>query len=314
MAPPTATSLELCDRLLLAAQFHAREAVTLAGKDWTFTNALDVAYRSGAAVELLTKKLLAQRDMRLLARAAHEHLLDAVSGGPVRAEHLKTTLDAKVAVSLAAQAEAGIAVREKGARDVLLVRNAAVHLAAAPPESQVQIVVAEMVATVEAVLAVEAVSSSEFWGEQHDAAMKIVRRYAASVAVGARTAVNKARQVYRQTISGIPADSQESVVEVLQSRALVLTHRFADEMAGIVCPACGHEASAFYDFEVDVEDDHGEPIYHSGFLLAGLACPVCGLHLDGEEAEALDLDDLPSGAEIADAVGERDAEDRYEPE
>lgn len=230
MARQTPVPPELIGRLISALQYHARKAIELALGEWSFLDGLDLAYRAGAVVELLAKVVLARCDQRLLAKQAHEHLLDALSGIAAREANLRTTLDASVAVGLAAQVDPRVAASEKEARAVLAARNDAVHLAVAPTAGHVKAVVAQMVAAVEALLAAGVVDSREFWGSQHAAATSILRSHLDSVAVEARSLVTKAQQAHRQLLAGLLDDARQTVMRSFRPADLP---NAADVAAGV---------------------------------------------------------------------------------
>lgn len=306
------SDMNMTDRLCAAAQHHARDAMRLFSGEWAVHSSLDFAYRAGSVVELLSKMVLARRDERLLPKAAHEYLLDQVLGASARQARKQNgpTLDANVAAMLAGRVSVDIASHVVGAQQVLKVRNAAVHMAVPPDVSELRRTVTSMVVFVAAVLGAERIDERTFWGDHYDEAAGITRRHLAQVSSTAQDRVNKARQKHQQALASLPADAKDEVVKLLQARSGV--GELADELAPFECPACGNEAQTMFDYDVDVEDDHGEPVYSSGYVLTGLACPVCDLRLDGEEVDALDLKDVPTSADVAEGVAERDFDDRYE--
>jgi hypothetical protein len=136
-------------------------------------------------------------------------------------------------------------------------------------------------------------SAAEFWGDRAEAVTRGIVDQSRSTRDRAASEVAAARSAYGRLLGGLDEEARSQVINVLQGRA-----EHDDLDAEVECPACGHDAQAMWSAEADVEWDHGEVLYHGYFRLTGLQCPVCGLRLDGEEVEALELD-LPDPYQLA---------------
>jgi len=288
-----------CDRLFAAARYHAARAQALAAAGWNEHAALDAATCAGTVVELLSKAVLVRRDLRLIAKGeeVHHHLLDLIVGAneqrPGRPAS-RGSIDAQVALALAGRLELRLGDHLAGVQKVLHARNEAVHMAVAlPSQAALQTLVAQMAGF--ATSAVEALghSSSEFWGEHAGAVSLGIAEQARTVRQRAIAEVAAAKLAYDRVLGALDETARTQVVSLLQPRA-----EHDDLDAEVECPACGHVAQVLWSAEADGEWDHGEVVYSSYFLLTGLHCPVCGLRLDGEEVEALELD-LPDPYDVA---------------
>lgn len=286
-------------RLFLAAQYHAWEAVRGAGQPWTAHAALDVAIRCGSAVELLAKALLFELDPRLVARSAHHHLLDLA----LEAQHQQpatpvqpgqSTIDATTAVQLVRRLDVSLAGPAREVHAVLEARNAAVHLALAPDEERLQALITAMAAFTGAVLGVLGQDLPNYWGPYAGATMDRIDARAARVKAEAERLVEAARGHYQQLRGGLAPDAWQRVLKVLYERRAT-----ADLSAEVECPACAQDASVLWSAEAEVEYSDGEWNAVGYWALEGLRCPVCGLDLDGDELEALELADLPDVADLA---------------
>lgn len=262
--------------------------------------------RAGAVVELLAKALLSACDERLIAKgdAVHDHLLDLALAARGKNAATSTrrearsvqTVDARVAVGLAARLDDEVSKHMNGAQAVLKARNDAVHLAIPKGPEALSDVVDEMSAFASAAVGALGYRTTDFWGDLADSVDLRARQRRRIMLERVMARIASARAAYEQVLGRIPHDARAAVIAILQERA---EHGALD--APVACPACGQEALVRWDADVDIEYDHGEVLYHSQFLLTGLHCPVCDLRLDGDEIEALKLE-LPDVDELAATV------------
>lgn len=304
------------ERLYAAARYHARAALELQDQPWNEHAALDVANRAGATIELLSKALLLTHDERLIAdpSTVHQHLMDAIVERPDgRASEgkkavRKQTVAASVAVELVRRLDSSIDARADGAKKVIAARNDAVHLAVALHQRPLTDVVVAMTAFAGAVIDALNQSRADFWGTHAGDVAQRISDFEAETSVAAKAAVDAARRKYegRQKSFSDP-ETWAKVLALLVARELPIT---SELKASVDCPACWHTATVGWDIEGEAEDDHGELTYYAYTILDGLWCPVCELQLDGEQLEALDLEDMPDVSDVMEADAEAYWEDR----
>lgn len=296
------------ERLYSAARFHAHAAMSLADGDVSEHASLDLATRCGSVVELLAKAFLATCDVRLLSKSeAHHHLLDLLLQArgktlptPPAAASSKPTVDATVAVRLAARADQRLTDTTARADRILRARNSAVHMAIAPNVGQLSALLDDMAVVATSMIAVLSKSPADFWADHHPAALARVEQSTAEIRTAAERKVDKAKEALGRLHRQIGDEVWAGVLAALRQRPA----RTGDLEDTMPCPACAEDAQVSWSAEVDGDWSDGEIVMYSYWALDGLACPVCGLELDGEELEALDLDDVPDPTEAAEAMSE----------
>ncbi|WP_419708007.1 hypothetical protein [Promicromonospora sp. NFX87] len=312
LAPQSATAA----RLYAAARYHARAALDLAQAPWDAHKALDIATRAGSVVELLAKALLVHHDERLVTyRDAHQHLLDIVlhkAGKPAPSAFRpnKQTVDARVAVELVQRLGPDIDRHGRVAKNVLSARNDAVHMAVPRDRADLEVMITQMSDFANAILMALKLEVHDFWGGHTSAVRQRVDEHHAEVLLDARAAVAAAQRAYEDLRSSIGPEAWPAVLLALQQR--VPQYTASELSAEVACPACTNPANISWSTEVEVDVDHGETIYYPYYVLDGLLCPVCSLHLNSDQVESLELEDMPDLGEIASAYEERESERLYE--
>jgi len=296
------------ERLYLASRYHARAAQKMAQVADQFAN-LDAAVHAGTAVELMAKAVLADLDPRLLVEGAPaQHVLldvlaehhGATGIAPAKSKGRARTVNASMAVELAARLRAECRPHSSAAHAALDARNAAAHSADLEPNT-IGMVVDGMAAYTAAGVETLRRNSKDFWGVlSNEMTARISERQQAIVA-DAEQKVATATAYHAQLFDGLPEESQAALTRLLLDRT---TYTGGDYSWTVNCPACGHddaELSWVADFDVERDGD-GEWVAVGGMALLGLTCPICGLELEGEEVEALGID----------TVDPRDADDEYD--
>lgn len=277
-------------RLYAASRYHAGRARALAASTDEYVQ-IDAAAHAGAAVELMAKALLADFDVRLLhGGGLHHALLDIVAGNegiPARRSISKTTVGAVVAIELAGRLVPGCHRHEAAAKQVASVRNGAVHLAEAPSIETLREAVAGMEAFTDAAARHLHGSSHNYWGVHFEEVQKQQLAADEKVLKDAKEKVAAARSRFDEMVGRLSAELRAPVLAELRTREGIV----GDETDEVSCPACDQEATAAWDWEVDVEEEFpGEYMYSQFLAPAGLGCPVCGLRLDASETLALGID------------------------
>lgn len=297
------------ERLYDAARFHAHAAMSLGGAELGAHESLDLATRCGSVVELLAKAVLATCDVRLLTKHdAHQHLLDFAlkargqTPAVAAATNLNTSVDASVAVRLAARVDQRLTDSTARADRVLRARNAAVHMALPPTASQCSALLDDMAVVATSTVAVLWRTPADFWAEHQAAATARVARSTTQVRMVAEGKITKARDTLRRLRAQVGDHAWEGVLTVLRRRPA----RPSDLEDSMPCPACSDDAQVTWTAEADGDWSDGETVMYGYWALDGLSCPACGLELNGEELEALELPDLPDpGGAAAAAMQDR---------
>ncbi|MFC7876882.1 hypothetical protein [Isoptericola sp. NPDC057391] len=290
------------ERLYDAARFHAHAAMSLGGTGLSEHASLDLATRCGSVVELLAKAVLAACDARLLTKNdAHHHLLDLAlnargqSPAVAAATKLKTSVDASIAVRVAARIDQRLIDTTARADRVLRARNAAVHMAIPLTATQCTALLDDMAVVASSTVAVLRRTPADFWADHLSAATARVATSTTKVRAVAEGKVAKAGDAFRRLRAQVGDQAWDGVLTVLRRRPA----HASDVEASMQCPACLDDAQVSWTAEADADWSDGEIVMYGYWALDGLSCPVCGLELDGEELEAIDLPDLPDPGDAA---------------
>jgi hypothetical protein len=290
------------ERLYDAARFHAHASMSLGDADLGEHASLDLATRCGSVVELLAKTVLATHDLRLLTKNdAHHHLLDLALKARGRtpavavATSLKTSVDASVAVRLAARVDQRLTDTAARAERVLRARNAAVHMAVPPTAAQCSALLDDMAVVATSTVAVLGRTPADFWAHHLAAATARVARSTTKVRAIAEGKITKAEDAFRRLRAQVGDHAWGGVLTALRRRPA----RPGDLVDSMPCPACSDDAQVNWTAEADGDWSDGEIVMYGYWALDGLSCPVCGLEMDGEELEALDLPDVPDPSDAA---------------
>lgn len=287
-----------------AARHHARRALRLY-KSTDPWDLLDAGADAGGAVELLAKACVATVEPALLAKGSggglgpaetvlrlrgHGHVLD-----PSREPKI-VTLDASVALDIAARLFPKLAKASTGAHAALEARNDALHMGVAVTD-RVDAAVAGMARYAELALPLLNLNPEAFWGDEDDAAAagRAVDARTTHVAEVAEAKIQLAAKRHAQFLLRLTADEAANVVA-----ALLAKHQERLEgRAGFPerCPACENWGwvDLDADFDVEPDGDGGHVYFQTGEWVDGFECPVCHLELTGEECE-----------EVGIGLGERD--------
>ncbi|MFC8190834.1 hypothetical protein ACFUMH_04120 [Cellulomonas sp. NPDC057328] len=287
------------ERLYLAAQHHARRARELVEARDRFDR-IDAAYHAGGAVEMMAKALVSHLDERLLAdqEAGKHHFLDVLVAHYGREDvgssppKLSTrAIPARMAVDLAARLSPECRREQLKARAALEARNRSSHMAELDEGSLAEIVTG-MAAYVGAGVQAFHRAQPDFWGSvEWD---NIRHELDVLIREGRASAQNKlaaAKSAYSNLISVLAPEKLSEFVIQLESRP---APAMVDDEWRVTCPACGHQAWLLWnvnDEPMQVAPDVWESV--DTLSLVALSCPVCGLHLNGDEVDYTDVDTSP---------------------
>lgn len=280
---------ELVRVLREAAQHRARRAVRLYGSEDGFDQ-LDAAADAGSAVELLAKACIAVIEPAAIAKvggAAGIGYVLRLRGHGYRLaspdEDRLSTIEASLALSVAAKLYPQLSTAAAGATAALEARNDSLHMGLAHPD-RVLNAIAAMAALARKSLPILGVSREDFWGEPKDAdvADQAVVDRSDHIAEVVDEKLNHARTRYEQVVLRIGETDAKTLAAELERRS----YR-EDALSSIVrCPSCGNfgrlENDA--DFEAEPDGEGGYDYIQTSQWVAGFSCPVCQLDLDGDEA------------------------------
>jgi len=285
-------ALQVARLLREGAQHHARRAVQTFQAEDGFAQ-LDAAAHAGSAVELTAKACIATVEPAALAKPvgsregldAAEHILMLRGHGHRLTDRPSglNTIDASVALRIAAKMFDELGRTSIAARCALGVRNSALHMGTVDPR-EMRRAVAAMADFVRTAIPILNVETSEFWGESEDEATadQILEDRAVELATVVEFKISSASD----RLERMRIRLGESEVQALARRALRELDSKDDSGYAYRCPACENSGWVDIDVDVDMEPDGegGYDYWVTDSWVAGFRCTVCGLDLDGEEA------------------------------
>lgn len=288
----TAQGDAVAEHLYLAARHHSDTARALRDSSDRHERT-DAAIHAGAAVELLSKALLAAVDVRLLSdgRATSHALLELIAereatGSLGVSPRLPSkSLMAGPALELASRLNAKVSGARSAGGRVLQARNAAAHMAELD-DAELANTINDMETFAAAAVGALGRQAIEFLGASRFAdwtAEQERRRQAAEAAVSEK--VTAAKDAYHHLTNGLPEEKLKELNGLLTSRVF---QKLGDDGWEVECPACEY-GDAWLSWEADYDYDYDGSVV-GGVRLLGLDCPRCGLQLDGDEVEAAGLD------------------------
>lgn len=285
-------------RLVFAARHHVRSAGEKASSDDEHV-LQDAAIHAGVAVELLAKAVLARVDERLL-RGTPEGIYHAL----LEALHSKNgsalqpspgfgakTVTANTALSLVSRLKPELGSHEN-LRRVLLLRNAAAHMAEPVDQADLAGAIADAQSFAVGVIELIEVDVGEFitdalykeWKEQSERRDAQLRAETERLLVGAR-------EQYERLVDGLEPSKVAEIDAVLVGRFPGPEPDAGIERREETCPAC-HYALGVLEYVLDVDYDvHEGSVLGGGFVATQFDCPRCGLHLEPGRLRAAGIDD-----------------------
>lgn len=321
MTPVPSPTLDVRARseaaLVTGAQRWIREALDA----WSVDDEAKVALLAPMAVELLGKAALWKTNPVLLVQLneRHEKSLHLLATGPDLATTGLTTIGLRVVLTRLDSILGPLPVLADDLRQLVEVRNGAVHVGTAAASRDVLV---DCLAIVIAVLPHLDFDEEEFFGLHTAAVQALVSERRSQVSARVMAKIAKAKAGLQRLSDQLGKDGFATVTRELASQRLTLdADEYVAEGAGVDadCPACGFQARLFGSVEVRPEAEFDvEPLgggrYESiayGFWQPALhpqtmVCTVCRLHLAdphelaeaGLPSQAFDVSDEDLGPDF----------------
>lgn len=261
------------------------------------------------AVELAVKALLLRINPALLAplERQHEASLINLSTAVDLVDPKLRTVGLSEAMSRAIAAAGEEPRVAKGRRDrIVACRNGSMHLGGVSP-SLGRHVLTDCIAVLAWVLERLQSSPQEFFGDNLDDSLALVRAGQSEIEQTVLARISKHRRFYETFLSGVAEDAVEAIIENLEEGVLT-AHLPVDEnnpdvvAAHAACPSCKRLGAIYGLVEVDgdaeAEWDDGQIVFHGRWIITltpeTFACDVCRLRLWGaQDLEAAGLPHRP---------------------
>jgi hypothetical protein len=257
------------------------------------------ALHAGAAIEHLSKALLASKHPALISADDYESLLHATGQDAYAARPVMRTIGVTESVRRCSRFVPQLSNLDSELRILCDARNGVAHLAQLPDIDNLRVPFLKACELIRADLALD---RKAYWEEFEGAVDAALEQHVHDAAVRAETAIATARIELKSRYGHLTESTRQAVIQ-----SITRSHKprkYDDEI--IECPACDQPAIVSGVTETRWEQDEEFSASFLGSFYPGyFRCAVCDLELDGEDE--LKAADIPEEWEI-----EVDAADFYD--
>jgi hypothetical protein len=257
------------------------------------------AIDAGVAVEHMAKAMLSTLSPALIAdRNADLDTMLHLSGFGQLARcspHEVKTISAHEACSRCARLVPGFTYTQHADQALFVARNGGAHLGLTTDEiarESARI----MVRLLDPLIKVMSLDRAEFWGDMETVADTLLDEKANQISAVVEMKLVAARSRLEARLAGLGADERALVLKALAGQPF-----YARDEEPYDCPACLQTGVVYCELHDSGDPEfnyervaYDEYVYHGGFIdqvayAAAFQCSVCGLDLDYDEMDALDM-------------------------
>lgn len=244
------------------------------------------ALHAGAALEHLTKAVLADKHPALISADDYESLLHATGQDAHATRPMMRTIGVVESVRRCARFVPQLSNLDPQIRILCDARNGVAHLAQIPDVDELRVPFLKACEFVRAELAFD---RAAYWQEFEGAMDAALQQHVHDAAVRAETAIAAARVDFKKRYGHLDDAARETVIASIT--AAHKPRKYDDDI--ITCPACDQPAIISGVIETRWEQDDEFSASLLGMFFPGyFRCAVCDLELDGEdELQAADIEE-----------------------